>query len=388
MRNQGFSLVELLIAMTVSLVVLGGVFATLHPAEGAFLAQPEAADLQQRLRAAGERVATELRAAGHGSGQGLSSGGLPLYFAPALPARRGRRAPDPAGTFRRDVVTVVRALPGAASTRLIGAAAATAGVVAVADDPGCPPGDSACGFAVDTDVALYDQTGAYDTFTVRSIAGNSLTLTHNMIDAPTIYAAGSRVAAISSRTYFVRTDASGVSQLMQYDGAGGSDVPIVDHVVDFRLEYFADPAPPALLRPLTESMGPWTTYGPAPPPRSTRPTAYPAGENCAFSREAGGDAVSRLPLLSASPALVPLTSAQLTDGPWCPDAASPNRYDADLLRVRQIAVTLRIEAAAAAVRGPAGLLFARGGRARDAARLVPDQELRLVVTPRAMGVAP
>jgi hypothetical protein len=193
---------------------------------------------------------------------------------------------------------------------------------------------------------------------------------------------------VNSRTFFLRTDSSGTSQLMQYDGAGGSDVPVADHVVALGFEYAADPAPPVVLRPLAEATGPWTSYGPAPPPVTEQPTAYPPGENCVFGRDAAGAPVARLPWLGPAGTLVPLTAAQLTDGPWCPDAASPNRYDADLLRVRQVTATLRVEAAAAALRGPAGPLFARAGTSPGGARLVPDQELRLVVAARAIGVGP
>ena len=51
------------------------------------------------------------------------------------------------------------------------------------------------------------------------------------------------------------------------------------------------------------------------------------------------------------PSLVMLTAAQLTDGPWCPDAASANRYDADLLRIRKVRVTIRLQTGNAALRG-------------------------------------
>jgi hypothetical protein len=84
--------------------------------------------------------------------------------------------------------------------------------------------------------------------------------------------------------------------------------------------------------------------------------------------------------------LVPLEPATFTDGPWCPDAVNPNRFDADLLRIRRIVVTLRVESAAASLRGPAGPLFARGGTASTAHGLVPDQEIRFDVTPRNMNL--
>jgi hypothetical protein len=76
----------------------------------------------------------------------------------------------------------------------------------------------------------------------------------------------------------------------------------------------------------------------------------------------------------------------LTDGPWCPDEANANRWDADLLRIRKVSVAVRIEAAPAALRGPASALFANGGTSRDVNRWVPDQEIRFQVSPRNMNL--
>ena len=81
-----------------------------------------------------------------------------------------------------------------------------------------------------------------------------------------------------------------------------------------------------------------------------------------------------------------LDAARLSDGPWCPDAFSLNRYDADLLRVRRIAVTLRVETPLSALRGPASVLFARGGTSRTAIGWVPDQEVRFDVAPRNLNL--
>jgi hypothetical protein len=82
-----------------------------------------------------------------------------------------------------------------------------------------------------------------------------------------------------------------------------------------------------------------------------------------------------------------MSAAELSDGPWVPDDRSPARWDADLLRVRAIAVTLRLQAASAALRGPAGVLFAYGGTATSARRWVPDVEVRVQVAPRNLNLA-
>jgi len=79
-------------------------------------------------------------------------------------------------------------------------------------------------------------------------------------------------------------------------------------------------------------------------------------------------------------------AAELVDGPWRPDAASPDRWDVDLLRIRTIGITIRIESALQALRGPAGVLFAHGGTAADPRSWVPDQALHFQVSPRNLSL--
>ena len=76
----------------------------------------------------------------------------------------------------------------------------------------------------------------------------------------------------------------------------------------------------------------------------------------------------------------------MTDGPWCPDAAAPNRVDADLFRVREVRVTLRLEAASPAARGGDARLFAHPGTARHPWRWVPDRQVTIDVVLRALHI--
>lgn len=55
---------------------------------------------------------------------------------------------------------------------------------------------------------------------------------------------------------------------------------------------------------------------------------------------------------------------------------------ADPLRVRRVSIRLRLEAAAATLRGPAGRLFQRAGTAVHARQWVPDVEMQFVVALR------
>jgi len=67
------------------------------------------------------------------------------------------------------------------------------------------------------------------------------------------------------------------------------------------------------------------------------------------------------------------------------DDAAP-LVDAELAGLRTVAVTLRVEAASAALRGPASSLFARPGTARAAHRWAPDVEVRFRVAPRNLSL--
>jgi prepilin-type N-terminal cleavage/methylation domain-containing protein len=128
-------------------------------------------------------------------------------------------------------------------------------------------------------------------------------------------------ATVESHTYYLRRDqAAGEFQLRHYDGAS-TDRPVVDHVVYLNFEYFG------------------------------------AGQ-------------------------VSLGQARLEDGPWYPDITDSHRFDADLLNIRLVRVTIRVQAASAALRGPAGVLFAHGGTAVSRDRYLPDREIRFDVTPR------
>jgi hypothetical protein len=130
-------------------------------------------------------------------------------------------------------------------------------------------------------------------------------------------------AATVMRTYYLNPG-SGLSppQLMRYNGVS-SDVPVVDHLVGLGFAYLEDTA---------------------------------AG-------------------------LVPIAPAEFVDGPWRPNAVDPDRYDADLLRVRAVRTTIRVEAAAASLRGASPVWFARPGTSRGT-RFLKDHVVEFDAAPR------
>ena len=383
--DDGVSLLELTIAMALTLALTASVFAIVRDGWRAFSTEPQTADMQQRLRVAVGGIARDLVMAGAGPSAGGQSAPLVYTFPPVLPFRQGAVADDPPGTFRTDTVTVIYVPATIAQTTLRVDLAPGAQTLDVVPQANCPSAAALCGFASGMTILVYEQTGNFDTFTVAAVEGASsqIAIAPRPQDAlTTTYKAGANVVEAQLHTYYVKIDpVTQIAQLMHYDGSANAGVPVVDHLVGLRFDYYGEPRPPAL----TPSGA---TYGPAPPLIGVSLPGYSAGENCVFAADADtGLQFPRLPVLGAGDALTTLTAAQLTDGPWCPDAVNANRWDADLLRIRTVVVTARVESALASLRGPAGALFANPGTSTGGSMWAPDIEISLQVTPRNMSVS-
>lgn len=396
--EAGFSLMELLVATGIMVAATAAVFSLLNPAQGTFQAQPEVSDLQQRLRVATDSIQKDVVMAGAGTYSGSAAGALSYFFAPIVPYRLGTTSPDPPLTFKDDTITLVYVPSTAAQTSV---AAQTmpqpSAELKVNPQAGCPlkgavDYDQLCGFNEGDRVLIFDDTGAYDSFTItnKQEDANPPHLQHRDDTLSKSYPVNSYIAQVVNHTYYLKTStATSTYQLMHYDGYK-TDLPVADNIVGLKFEYFGEGAAPVLLRPLTDTVGPWTSYGPKPPAlgQTGDNTGYPAGENCAFRVDTqSGLQVPRLATLATTPGLASLPKAMLTDGPCCPrQDCTGNSFDADLLRVRQVRVTLRVQVASAWLRGPAGLLFTRGGTSTGGERYVPDQQVTFDVAPRNMNM--
>lgn len=387
----GFSLVELLIAVTIMTMITGAVLVMVTVARSLFRTQAEAADLQQRLRVAVDTLQKDLLMAGAGPSIGRAAGPLHASLAPVLPYRTGERNPDPAsGVFhRRDVISLLYVPPTSAQA-VVQQVTLAGGLLAITAAPNCGSlaYDRLCGFTPGTPVLVFDDAGQADSGIIASVDGTTVSVEGPGLRGRVDPGGHAMLVEVTQHTYWLDAGAA-VPRLMHYDGRE-TDSPVIDHVVDLRFDYFGDPRPPALLPQVDlAGEGPWTTYGPKPPPigRDDPRDAWAAGENCTFS-VADGVHVPRLAALGAGRAPVPLGTAQLTDGPWCPDAGDPVRFDADLLRIRRVRVIVRVQAGAATMRGRAGPWFRRGGTPVSAFAVVPDQEIQLDVSPRNLARTP
>ena len=388
--QQGFALVELLIAALITMSVAGVVFNFVGPAHRIFQSQPEQSDLQQRLRVSADGLVRDLTMAGAGTYSGPAAGPLTYLVAPVMPYRAFGDAPDTSlGTFfRTDAISFLYVPATPSQTTLSAQLPPGALGVQLAPSPNCPAptATTMCGLRHGDRLMILDEASQWDIFTVDVVGPGVMSLVHRGVPAGTEYDAGAIATQIVLGSYYLKADDTNQTyQLMRHDG-WTTALPVVDDVVRLEFQYFGDPAPPRrTARPLDEP-GPWTTYGPAPPSFDRTRGGWPAGENCAFA-VVDGEHVPRLDTFAAGGLTqVELTRSLLTDGPWCPNGAATNRFDADLLRVRRVRVTLRVQSALVWLRGPAGRLFLKGGRATSAERYVPDLEVQLDVAPRNMNL--
>ncbi len=102
MRERGFSLIELLVAMSIMLVALAAVFRLINPASGTFDMELERIEMQQRVRASADAIFNEVLVAGAGAA-------IPAV----APFRRGERNPDALGSAFADRLSVSYVPPDA-----------------------------------------------------------------------------------------------------------------------------------------------------------------------------------------------------------------------------------------------------------------------------------
>jgi Tfp pilus assembly protein PilW len=401
MSASGFTIIEMLLATVLTMAVTGAIFGMLNPSQGLYQTQPEMSDLQQRLRVSVQVLYRDLVMAGAGTYQGANAGPLHNVLAPVMPYRVGGSIDDPtSGRWYREDAITLRYVPTTTAQATV-ATNMTAGLHSFSIQlQGCTAAVAAtassyCGFVIGMPVLVFDSRGNADQLTVTAI-NPALTPPQIQIDhagaLSVSYTAGqTAVARLTQRTYYLKVDdETQTSQLRQFDG-DNTDLPVVDNVVKLLFEYYGEGAPPRVLPNvvLSSLKGPWTTYGPKPPSLGDANAPWPDGENCLFLVGNNGLHEPRLATLGGGVSQVKLDAGILNgddEGPWCADETKAMRFDADLLRIRRIGVTLRVQTALASLRGPAGVLFANGGSATDGKRYVPDQEIRFDVTPRNMNL--
>jgi hypothetical protein len=352
--DAGYSLVELLVSSAIMLTVTGAIFSLLTPSQGTAQAQPEQSDLQQRMRIGADVLTKELVMAGAGPYFGSRTGSLVNFFAPIVPRRLGLKTTDKSNDAWDNVVTLSYIPNSYSQTSIALAMPPQSTEVKVTYPPNCPEKKELCGFEIGMTVLIFDETGQFDTFTITNVQDDAAHLQHRGDTLNYSYGAGSTITQVESNTYYLNT---ATRQLIRYDGAS-TETPLVDDVVGLKLEYFGDPEPPRKPKP-------------------------PAGvANCLY--DAGGNYIGP-PVLDAdegSLAILPLS--MFKDGPMC--GSGDTAFDVDLLRVRKVRVTLRMQVASPSLRSSDTALFVHPGTSRDSNRVVPDYFVRFDVTPRNLNL--
>lgn len=352
--DSGFSLTESLIAMVLMLAVTGAIFSLVNPGAQTSQTQPEVMDLQQRARVTADVLSRDLFMAGAGLYAGPATGALTNFFAPIIPRRMGLQNADNYTIVRPDAITIQYVPNTYSQTTIRDPMPQSSSELKVEDMPNCPAGEELCGFKIGMTLLIFDDEGHFDFFTVTNVQDSAGHLQHRQQDLSYAYDAGAKVTQADTHTYYYDAAAR---QLRHYDGYL-TDLPVVDNVVGLTFSYFGDPLPPR---------------APKPPPGKA---------NCLY--DAAGNLLGGLQTLTTQGgSLAALPLSLFMDGPWCGNGN--NRFDADLLRVRKVRVTLRVQATDAAFRG-SDADFANTGFNQSALRRAPDFAVSFEVTPRNMNL--
>ena len=359
--ERGYSLVEMLVSTAIMIGVTGAIFSLMNPAQGSAQSQPEVADQQQRLRVAQETLFKELVMVGAGPYQGTTTGSLINFFAPVLPRRTGRTNPDPTtgtASYKSDTITITYVPNSYSQTFVADPMPPNSAELKVKDQLHCPKGRELCGFEQGQDVLIFDKSGNFDTFTITQVQDSAGHLQHRGQNLNHTYDTDASVTMVNQFTYYLNRT---TNQLMRYNGGIGidSEVAIADNIVDLQFQYYGDPNPPQFPKPV--------------PPQA----------NCLY--DGGGNYIGPAAIPATDGSLALLTPAMLSNGPYC--GGGSNQFDADLLRIRKVRVTLRVQTGVEGLRSRDTALFMKPGTAAGSARVVPDYRVSFEVTPRNLNLA-
>jgi len=261
---------------------------------------------------------------------------------------------DPYTTVRADAVTISYIPNTYSQTTIRAPMPLPSSELKVEDIPNCPKHNQLCGFEEGMTVLIFDDQGHFDFFTLTQVQDDAGHLQHYQQDLSYPYQVGAIITQADTHTYYFDS----VNQQLRHYDSYLTDVPIVDNVVAATFAYYGDPNPPSRPKP-------------------------PAGiANCLY--DAAGNLVGGLSVLATEGgSLAPLSLSLLSDGPWC--GAGANRFDADLLRIKKVKVTLRVQASKASLRASGGTYLV-AGTSQSAHGALADYTITFDVAPRNMNL--
>jgi hypothetical protein len=374
MTPRGFSLVELLVAVVITVLVIAGALVVAASARSTFMVEPAAFDTARRLRESADALAGALR----GAGGALSAGDGVGWLGSSVPVVWPLTNLDETSSATFSALWILRAVAeGGGGRSLLPQPGPGAALTLDRANGACPLTAVVCGFDVGDAAVVFDGRGHFDVFEIALVSD---ALGQIMPSAPLsrAYAAGSWIVEARADRFGLVRQADGSHTLTRVTWAGARE-PLVDGIVELDIGVWGQREPP-LLRDAANGAG-LATYGLHPPAADAADDDgyWLEGEHCMAARS-GGAPVTRLADRPDEDAgLARLTPVDLADGPWCPREGWPGAFDADLFRIRRIDLRLRVEVRAAMFRGPVGRLFARAGTAADARQWVSDRSLSVSV---------
>lgn len=218
--QKGFTLVELLIALGISLAIGGAIAGLAPPARMAFERVPGELDVQQRGRAALDTIAQAVRAAGKDVAAAQALGAMADLF----PAIR-LSDPDESGELFHSLTAIVPVADPAQG--VLDSAQASSSAPMTLAIGACPNVKDVCGFTAGAAAVVVDGSGHFDVFVVASTSPGGRRLTPDRA-LSRAYGAGSAVVEIDESTFRLDEQPDGSYSLIRVTAAGA-----VQPVVDF-----------------------------------------------------------------------------------------------------------------------------------------------------------
>jgi len=255
--NRGFSLLELLVAITVCTLLSGALAGVVTPARAAFDAVPVTLELHQRSRAGIEVFASAVRSAGASVAATTDLGPLAMVM-PTVVVLEPFDSDD--GSDQFSGLYVIAPAFNASQGVLDRDQPTPHGPLGLADGAGCPGSGDVCGFAPGMVAAIVDGMGRFDVFTVATALPATRELTPT-VAFTAAYPAGAVVVEVTAHLFRLAVQSDGSRALVRQT-AGGATQPIIDNVTGLGIEVWAG-HPLVRLRHADVADGPWNHGGPA-----------------------------------------------------------------------------------------------------------------------------
>jgi type IV pilus assembly protein PilW len=224
--EQGFTLVEMMIAMLLGTIILAGAYSVLSSSQQANAITEHTVELQQNARVALELLTRDFKVAGFGMTTGITGTTCTSPVTPTDNTNGADTGPD-------SVSLIVPSLVGTVKTAVVGSSTTNTVVL----NSGALAAAITDGFAAN---AMFSMAGV-TTYTVGSLASATDTITlsaSSFIQAPEVHPVGAQVYWLRCIRYVISTDnttCAGGAPCLLRDG-----VPIADGIEDMQLAYACD----------------------------------------------------------------------------------------------------------------------------------------------------